>query len=111
MSKLKGSIGGEPTSTSNRLAADGAELSHFNVPEADEDPMFGLSAAFRSDPYSGKVDLGVGAYRDDTAKPWVLPVVKKVISGLLDCQSCTDNLFRLTGFCLKILRAIMSICL
>jgi len=46
------------------------------VPQAPEDPLFGLMAAFRRDQDPQKVDLGIGAYRDDNAKPWVLPVVK-----------------------------------
>ena len=49
-----------------------------NVPQAPEDPLFGLMAAYRKDDSDKKVDLGIGAYRDDNAKPWVLPVVKKV---------------------------------
>ena len=48
------------------------------VPQAPEDPLFGLMAAYRNDVFSSKVDLGIGAYRDDNAKPWVLPAVKKV---------------------------------
>ena len=48
------------------------------VPQAPEDPLFGLMAAYRKDEDPKKVDLGIGAYRDDNAKPWVLPVVKKV---------------------------------
>ena len=48
------------------------------VPQAPEDPLFGLMAAYRRDTFDKKVDLGIGAYRDDNAKPWVLPVVKKV---------------------------------
>lgn len=48
------------------------------VPQAPEDPLFGLMAAFRRDQDANKVDLGIGAYRDDNAKPWILPVVKKV---------------------------------
>jgi aspartate aminotransferase len=52
------------------------------VPQAPEDALFGLMAAFRRDEDPNKVDLGIGAYRDDNAKPWVLPVVKKV------CASC-----------------------
>ncbi|KAI2472445.1 pyridoxal phosphate-dependent transferase [Annulohypoxylon bovei var. microspora] len=47
------------------------------VPQAPEDPLFGLMRAYRADQDAKKVDLGIGAYRDDTAKPWVLPVVKK----------------------------------
>ena len=48
------------------------------VPQAPEDPLFGLMAAYRKDTFDKKVDLGIGAYRDNNAKPWVLPVVKKV---------------------------------
>jgi aspartate aminotransferase, cytoplasmic len=48
------------------------------VPKAPEDPLFGLMAAYKADTFDKKVDLGIGAYRDDNAKPWVLPVVKKV---------------------------------
>jgi len=46
------------------------------VPQAPEDPLFGLMAAYRKDTDPRKVDLGIGAYRDDNAKPWVLPVVR-----------------------------------
>ncbi|KAF2092008.1 PLP-dependent transferase [Saccharata proteae CBS 121410] len=53
-----------------------AFLEHV-VPKAPEDPLFGLMAAFRADTFDRKVDLGIGAYRDDNAKPWVLPVVRK----------------------------------
>lgn len=58
-----------------------SQISNFpadTVPQAPEDPLFGLMAAYRADPFDKKVDLGIGAYRDDNAKPWVLPVVKKV---------------------------------
>ena len=48
------------------------------VPQAPEDPLFGLMAAYRRDENAKKVDLGIGAYRDNNAKPWVLPVVKQV---------------------------------
>lgn len=39
--------------------------------------IFALSRAYQQDPHPNKVDLGIGAYRDDTARPWVLPVVRK----------------------------------
>lgn len=48
------------------------------VPQAPEDPLFGLMAAYRKDSSDKKVDLGIGAYRDNNAKPWILPVVTKV---------------------------------
>ena len=83
-----------PSSTSSkdpkprdRLAAikghmdDGSNPTVFtsdHVPQAPEDPLFGLMAAYRRDTFDKKVDLGIGAYRDNNAKPWVLPVVKQV---------------------------------
>lgn len=50
-----------------------------HVAQAPEDPLFGLMRAYRQDPSDKKIDLGIGAYRDDNAKPWILPVVKKVV--------------------------------
>ncbi|KAM0431882.1 hypothetical protein ACHAPT_005135 [Fusarium lateritium] len=47
------------------------------VPQAPEDALFGLARAYKADESTSKVDLGIGAYRDENAKPWVLPVVKK----------------------------------
>lgn len=58
-----------------------ATMSAFSanvVPQAPEDPLFGLMAAYKADTFEKKVDLGIGAYRDDNAKPWILPVVKAV---------------------------------
>ena len=39
--------------------------------------VFKLSADYQADTFPSKVSLGVGAYRDDAGKPWILPVVKK----------------------------------
>ncbi|OGM41059.1 aspartate aminotransferase [Aspergillus bombycis] len=74
------------TTARNRLASLSAQImgsaspSVFStsvVPAAPEDALFGLAQAFRNDPSDKKVDLVIGAYRDDNAKPWILPVVKK----------------------------------
>lgn len=59
------------------------------VAAAPEDPLFGLMKAYREDPSDKKVDLGIGAYRDNNAKPWILPVVKKVSST---CISISINI-------------------
>ena len=40
--------------------------------------IFKLTASYKADTYPQKVNLGVGAYRDNDNTPWVLPVVKKV---------------------------------
>ncbi|KAI5777756.1 pyridoxal phosphate-dependent transferase [Geopyxis carbonaria] len=52
------------------------------VPLAPADPLFGLMARYKADTFDKKIDLGIGAYRDDYAKPWVLPVVKKAEAKL-----------------------------
>ena len=55
-----------------------SELTKFSI--------FKLTAAFKADTYDKKVNLGVGAYRDDNGKPWVLPAVKKVCyTSTIDC--------------------------
>lgn len=44
--------------------------------------IFQLTASYKADKNPDKINLGVGAYRDDDGKPWVLPVVKQVCSLL-----------------------------
>ncbi|KAK6625553.1 hypothetical protein RUM43_005852 [Polyplax serrata] len=44
--------------------------------------VFALNKAFLEDENPNKVNLGVGAYRTNEGKPWVLPVVKKVEKDL-----------------------------
>ncbi|CAJ1067639.1 aspartate aminotransferase%2C cytoplasmic [Xyrichtys novacula] len=48
------------------------------VPQAAPVAVFKLTQDFNNDQFPNKVNLGVGAYRTDEGKPWVLPVVKKV---------------------------------
>merc|ERR1719329_1425234 len=46
------------------------------VPMGPADPILGLNDAFNKDTFPQKMNLGVGAYRDDNGKPWVLPSIK-----------------------------------
>ncbi len=48
-----------------------------NVEEGPPDAIFGLVDAYNKDKRSPKVNLTVGAYRDDQGKPLVLKVVKE----------------------------------
>ncbi|KAF5380950.1 hypothetical protein D9615_003869 [Tricholomella constricta] len=57
-----------------------------DVPLAPPDSIFKLTAAFKADTFEKKVNLGVGAYRDDNDKPWVLPVVQKASTHSLASQ-------------------------
>uniref|UniRef100_A0A4W5QQC6 Aspartate aminotransferase n=1 Tax=Hucho hucho TaxID=62062 RepID=A0A4W5QQC6_9TELE len=41
------------------------------------DPILGVSEAYKRDTNSKKINLGVGAYRDDQGKPYVLSCVRK----------------------------------
>lgn len=56
------------------------------VEQAPPDPILGVSEAFKADTNSSKLNLGVGAYRTEELKPYVLDVVKKV--GLGSCTPC-----------------------
>ncbi|KAK1232668.1 aspartate transaminase aat1 [Marasmius sp. AFHP31] len=48
-----------------------------NVPAGPPDPILGVTEAFKADKDPRKINLGVGAYRDDAGKPYVLNSVKK----------------------------------
>ncbi|KAJ2697813.1 Aspartate aminotransferase, cytoplasmic [Coemansia sp. IMI 209128] len=53
-------------------------MSYFSaVPQAPADGILKLSVLSRADSHPAKVDLGVGAYRDNDGNPWVLPVVRE----------------------------------
>lgn len=47
------------------------------------DPILGVTEAFKRDSNPKKMNLGVGAYRDDEGKPYVLPSVLKAEEMLL----------------------------
>lgn len=58
-----------------------ANVSRFEgITMAPPDPILGVSEAFRADTDEKKLNLGVGAYRTEELQPYVLNVVKKVIS-------------------------------
>ncbi|TEB31270.1 aspartate aminotransferase [Coprinellus micaceus] len=67
------------------------------VPLAPPDSIFKLTAAYKVDPFPKKVNLGVGAYRDDDNKPWVLPVVKKATARLLNDDTLDHEYLPILG--------------
>ncbi|KAA1474906.1 aspartate aminotransferase [Dentipellis sp. KUC8613] len=67
------------------------------VPLAPPDSIFQLTAAYKADPFPQKVNLGVGAYRDDDNKPWVLPVVKKAERIILNDPALDHEYLPITG--------------
>jgi len=48
-----------------------------NVEMGPPDAILGVTEAFKKDTNPKKMNLGVGAYRDDSGKPYVLPSVRK----------------------------------
>ena len=55
-------------------------LNWSNVEMGPPDAILGVTEAFKRDTNAKKINLGVGAYRGDDGKPFVLPSVKKVIT-------------------------------
>eukprot|EP00249_Psilotum_nudum_P015386 c25299_g1_i1 orf=1145-2683(-) len=72
--------------SSNRISmALVADITKFeNVTMAPPDPILGVSEAFAADKSDLKLNLGVGAYRTEELKPYVLNVVKKVEKLMLE---------------------------
>lgn len=50
------------------------------------DAILGVTEAFKKDTNPKKINLGVGAYRDDNGKPFVLPSVIKVSTNITPCK-------------------------
>ncbi|KAI8615627.1 pyridoxal phosphate-dependent transferase, partial [Chytriomyces sp. MP71] len=61
------------------------------------DAIFALSAAHTADQDPHKINLGIGAYRDNDGKPWVLPVVRKVKQNLLNDPSLNHEYLAIDG--------------
>lgn len=58
-----------------------------NLSEAEPDAAFALIEAYKADNFPFKVDLSPGFYRDEDARPWVLPSVEKVALTIAAQQS------------------------
>lgn len=59
-----------------------------NVPMGPPDAIIGITEAYKKCEHPNRMNLGVGAYRDDEGKPWVLPSVRaaeeKIFARFLD---------------------------
>ena len=65
---------------SNRLFGLRSISAWSKVPQGPPDPILGVTEAFKADSNPKKMNLGVGAYRDDNNKPFVLPSVRQVFA-------------------------------
>lgn len=68
------------------------------IQELPPDPLFGLKARYTADSRADKVDLGIGAYRDNDGKPWILPAVRKAERKLLDSEGYNHEYLGISGF-------------
>lgn len=65
-----------------------ARLAKWNeIPLAPPDKILGISEAYQKDSNSQKINLGVGAYRDNSGKPIVFPSVRKAETVLLESET------------------------
>jgi len=66
------------SNTKNVLSAVSTRANSWwsHVEMGPPDPILGVTEAFKRDTNPNKINLGVGAYRDDNGKPFVLPSVK-----------------------------------
>jgi aspartate/tyrosine/aromatic aminotransferase len=67
------------------IAGETKELfSHVTM--APPDPILGTAIAYKADTDANKINLGIGAYRDDSGVPYVFPVVRKVEQELTNAK-------------------------
>ncbi|AXF65479.1 MULTISPECIES: amino acid aminotransferase [unclassified Leclercia] len=67
-----------------------------NITAAPADPILGLADLFRADDRPGKINLGIGVYKDETGKTPVLTSVKKAEQYLLENEN-TKNYLGIDG--------------
>lgn len=60
--------------------------------------VFQLNKLCTEDSFKNKVNLGVGAYRDENGKPWVLPVVQKMEKQMAADASLLHEYLPVLGF-------------
>jgi len=60
------------------------------------DAILGVTEAFKRDTNPKKMNLGVGAYRDDAGKPYVLPSVRKA-EAMVAAQNLDKEYLGITG--------------
>ncbi|KAJ8313222.1 hypothetical protein KUTeg_009227 [Tegillarca granosa] len=60
--------------------------------------VFNLTDKFKADEYKQKINLGVGAYRSEEGKPWVLPIVRAVEARVTTDETYNHEYLPVAGF-------------
>nr|GMC72721.1 aspartate aminotransferase, mitochondrial [Ipomoea batatas] len=77
MALFRAAISGRILKSSTVVGARSMSSWWRSVEPAPKDPILGVTEAFLADPSPDKVNVGVGAYRDDNGKPVVLECVRE----------------------------------
>eukprot|EP01061_Rhynchopus_euleeides_P013430 TRINITY_DN23464_c0_g1_i1.p2 TRINITY_DN23464_c0_g1~~TRINITY_DN23464_c0_g1_i1.p2 ORF type:complete len:435 (+),score=191.53 TRINITY_DN23464_c0_g1_i1:62-1306(+) len=70
-----------------RFLCNASRLAFNKVEMGPADPILGLTVAYNEDTFEKKVNLGVGAYRDDNGKPFVLSCVREAEKRLCGTEN------------------------
>jgi len=85
---LKGALAPARNALPRAVATSGARYAGRwtteKVPMGPADPILGLNDAYNKDTFEKKMNLGVGAYRDDNGKPYLLPSVKEAEKRIVE---------------------------
>ena len=65
--------------------------------QAPADPILSLTTGYKNDKNPKKVNLGVGAYRDNNGKPFVFPVVRKAEAAIVADASLDKEYLPIDG--------------
>jgi aspartate aminotransferase len=74
-----------PLRTTPTVSAIRSNSVWAKVPLGPRDAILGVTEAFKADKNPKKINLGVGAYRDDKGKPYVLPSVQVSFGATSRC--------------------------
>ncbi|KAJ3057751.1 Aspartate aminotransferase, cytoplasmic, partial [Quaeritorhiza haematococci] len=78
------------SSTSSTSASTPSSSAFAAVQQAPPDPILSVAALFKADPDPSKINCGVGAYRDEQGKPYVLSCVRKAEKRIVE-DPTTDH--------------------
>ncbi|KAJ3353162.1 Aspartate aminotransferase, cytoplasmic [Entophlyctis luteolus] len=67
------------------------------VPNCPTDLIFALDGAYSADTHPKKVNLTIGAYRDENGDPWILPVVRKAKEIVMNDPTINHEYLRMDG--------------
>lgn len=74
-------------------------MSYFQgIQTLPPDALFDLKARCNKDPNPQKVDLGIGAYRDESGKPWILPSVRLAEKKLQQDSTYNHEYLGISGY-------------